>query len=295
MAVEAEDLAARLKAEFPHALRSGQLVAYYQPEVELSSGRVVAAESLARWEHPEFGTLPPALFTPIADQLGLMGELTRLMLRLSLVQHRDWAAVGWVVPISVNVGPDCVTDPRFPAVIAEFLRAERVPGPMLALEVSEQTGTAAVSSSFFAQLAELGVRVALDDFGTGFASLESLGGWPVNELKLDMSLVRPIASNPSFRTIVRTTVDLAHQLGVKVVAEGVESEAVRPGGPSRHRPARRCPRWPAAAAGRSAAPPGGCAGSPIRWAPGRWPPRPPSWSSTGCGRSSAGAAISTRP
>jgi hypothetical protein len=120
-----------------------------------------------------------------------------------------------------------VTDPGFPAVIAEFLRAEQVSGPMLALEVSEQTRTSAVSSSFFAQLAELGVRVALDDFGTGFASLESLGGWPVNELKLDMSLVRPIASNASFRTIVRTTVDLAHQLGVKVVGEGVESEAVR--------------------------------------------------------------------
>ncbi len=227
MAVEAEDLAARLKAEFPHALRTGQLVAYYQPEVELSSGRVVAAESLARWEHPEFGTLPPALFTPVAEQLGLMGELTRLMLRLSLGQHRAWVAAGWVIPISVNVGPDSVTDPGFPAVIAEFLRSEQVPGPMLALEVSEQTGTAAVSSSFFAQLAELGVRVALDDFGTGFASLESLGGWPVDELKLDMSLVRPIASNQSFRTIVRTTVDLAHQLGVKVVAEGIESEAVR--------------------------------------------------------------------
>ena len=227
MAVEAEDLATRLKAEFPHALSNGQLVAYYQPEVELSSGRVVAAESLARWEHPEFGTLPPAMFTPVAEQLGLMGELTRLMLRLSLVQHRVWAAGGLVVPISVNVDPDSVTDPGFPAVIAEFLRAEQVPGRMLTLEVSEQTATAAVSISFFAQLAELGVRVALDDFGTGFASLESLGGWPVNELKLDMSLVRPIASNASFRTIARTTVDLAHQLGVKVVAEGVESEAVR--------------------------------------------------------------------
>jgi len=98
---------------------------------------------------------------------------------------------------------------------------------MLALEVSEQTGTAAVSASFFAQLAELGVCVALDDFGTGFASLESLGGWPIDELKLDMSLIRPIATNPSFRMIVRNTIDLAHQLGVKVVAEGVESEAVR--------------------------------------------------------------------
>jgi diguanylate cyclase (GGDEF)-like protein len=227
MAIEAGDTAARLLAEFPDALRSGQLVAYFQPEVELSSGRVVAAESLARWEHPGLGTLPPAVFVPFAEHLGLMGELTRLMLRLALAQHRIWAADGWHIPVSVNVGPDCVTDPEFPAAIAELLRSERVPGRMLALEVSEQTGTAAVSASFFAQLAEAGVRVALDDFGTGFASLESLGGWPIDELKLDMSLIRPIASNPSFRTIVRTTIDLAHQLGVTVVAEGVESEAVR--------------------------------------------------------------------
>src|ERR1700749_1158974 len=94
-------------------------------------------------------------------------------------------------------------------------------------EVSEQTRTVAVSSSFFAQLAEFGVRVALDDFGTGFSSLESLGDWAVDELKLDMSLVRPMTSNSSFRAIVRTSIDLAHQLGVKVVAEGVESETVR--------------------------------------------------------------------
>jgi diguanylate cyclase (GGDEF)-like protein len=227
MAVEAEDVAARLLAEFPHALESGQLVAYFQPEVELSSGRVVAAESLARWEHPELGTLLPALFAPLAGQLGLMGEFTRLMLRTSLAQQRTWAADGSGIPVSVNVGPDCMTDPEFPAVVAEILRSEQVPGHMLALEVSEQTGTAAVSASFFAELAEFGVRVALDDFGTGFASLESLGGWPIDELKLDISLVKPIAHNSSFRTIVGTTIDLAHQLGVKVVAEGVESAAVR--------------------------------------------------------------------
>jgi diguanylate cyclase (GGDEF)-like protein len=227
MAVKAEDMAARLLAEFRHALENGQLVAYFQPEVELSSGRVVAAESLARWEHPDLGTLPPSLFAPLAEQLGLMGELTRLMLRSSLTQQRSWAASGCDIPVSVNVGPDCVADPEFPAVIAGFLRSERVPGRMLTLEVSEQTGTSAVSAGFFAQLAEFGVRVALDDFGTGYASLESLGGWPIDELKLDMSLVRPIANNASFRTIVRTTIDLAHQLGVKVVAEGIESEAVR--------------------------------------------------------------------
>jgi len=227
MAVKAEDVAARLLAEFPHALRSGQLVTYFQPEIELSSGRVVGAESLARWEHPELGTLSPVLFTPLASRLGLMQEMTRLMLGLSLRQQRSWARAGWDIPVSVNVGPECVADPEFPSVIADFLHREQVPGPRLTLEVSEQTRTVAVSSSFFAQLAEFGVRVALDDFGTGFASLESLGDWPVDELKLDMSLVRPMASNASFRTIVRTSIDLAHQLGVKVVAEGVESETVR--------------------------------------------------------------------
>ena len=227
MAVKAEDVAARLLAEFPRALRSGQLVTYFQPEVELSSGRVVAAESLARWEHPELGTLSPVLFTSLASKLGLMKELTQLILQLSLRQQRSWAMAGWDIPVSVNVGPECVADPQFPAVIADFLRREQIAGPKLTLEVSEQTRTVAVSSSFFAQLAEFGVRVALDDFGTGFASLESLGDWPVDELKLDMSLVRPMASNASFRAIVRTSIDLAHQLGVKVVAEGVESEAVR--------------------------------------------------------------------
>jgi diguanylate cyclase (GGDEF)-like protein len=225
--IEADDTPARLRAEFPDALRSGQLVAYFQPQVQLSSGQVVAAEALARWDHPDLGVLAPDAFISLAEQLGLMQEFTRLMLRLSLTQHRAWASAGWTIPVSVNIGPDSVADPGFPAVVAELLSGEQVPGRMLVLEVSEETGTASVSANFFAELAELGVRVSLDDFGTGYASLESLGGWPINEVKLDRSLVRPMVSNASFRTIVRTTVDLAHQLGLTVVAEGVESEAVR--------------------------------------------------------------------
>jgi EAL domain-containing protein (putative c-di-GMP-specific phosphodiesterase class I) len=227
MVFKADDLPARLRAEFPDALRSGQIVAYFQPQVQLSSGHVVAAEALARWELPELGVLTPARFTSLAEQLGLMPEFTRLMLRLSLVQHPVWASAGYAIPVSVNIGPDSVTDPGFPAVVSEILSLEQVPGRMLVLEVSEETGTAAVSAGFFAELAEIGVRVSLDDFGTGYASLESLGGWPVIELKLDRSLVQPMAGNASFRAIVRTTVDLAHQLGLTVVAEGVETEAVR--------------------------------------------------------------------
>jgi diguanylate cyclase (GGDEF)-like protein len=226
MVLEADGITTRLRAELPGALRGGQVVGYFQPEVELSTGRLMAAEILARWEHPELGTLQPGLFLPLADQLGLMGELTCLVLRQALVQHRAWADAGWVVPVSVNVGPGCVADPAFPAAVAGLLREERVPGQMLALEVSEETGTAIASTRFFAELAELGVRISLDDFGTGFASLESLGGWPIDELKLDESIVRPTVSNANFATIVRTTVDLAHQLGVKVVAEGIESEAI---------------------------------------------------------------------
>ena len=152
MAIEGEVVVAGLRAELRHALESGQLRAYFQPQVELSSGRVVGAEALARWEHPELGTLSPVLFIPLAGELGLMSELTKLMLRLSLGQHRTWAARGWSIPVSVNAGPECVTDPGFPAVIAECLRREGVPGHMLVLEVSGQTGTTAVSSAFFAQL-----------------------------------------------------------------------------------------------------------------------------------------------
>src|SRR5215469_3048711 len=226
MGCEADEVTARLCDELACALRGGQVVGYFQPEVELSTGRLVAAEVLARWEHPELGILQPALFLPLMEELGLMGELSRLMLRQALARHRAWAAAGWVVPVSVNIGPGCVADPAFPACVAKALREQQVPGRMLALEVSEETGTTAASTTFFAQLAGSGVQVALDDFGTGFASLESLGGWPIDELKLDRSIVRPIATSASFHAIVGTTIDLAHQLGVKVVAEGIENEAV---------------------------------------------------------------------
>ena len=227
MASEADDVAARLRAEFPRALEEGQLAGYFQPEVELSTGQLVAAELLARWEHPELGTLPPSSFLPLVEELGLMTEFSLEMLRQALVQHRGWAADGFLVPVSVNIGPGCVADPDFPSAVSRLLAEEEVPGRMITLEVSEETGTSAISAKFFAQLAETGIQFSLDDFGTGFASLESLGGWPINELKLDSSIVRPIVSSRTFRSIVRTTINLAHELGVKVVGEGVESEAVR--------------------------------------------------------------------
>src|SRR5580692_2000286 len=227
MGSEADHVAAQLRAELPRALEEGQLVGYFQPEVELATGQLVAAELLARWEHPELGTLPPSSFLSLVEEFGLMTKFSLEMLRQALVQHRAWAAAWFLVPVSVNIGPGCVADHDFPAAVSRLLAEEEVPGRMITLEVSEETGTSAVSAKFFAQLAATGIQFSLDDFGTGFASLESLGGWPINELKLDSSIVCPIVSSRSFRSIVRTTINLAHELGVKVVGEGVESAAIR--------------------------------------------------------------------
>ena len=114
MTVDADDMVARLRAEFPGALQEGQLIGYFQPEVELSTGQLVAAELLARWEHPELGTLQPSSFLSLAEELGLMTEFSLEMLRQALVQHQAWAAAGWLVPVSVNIGPGAWLTPTSP-------------------------------------------------------------------------------------------------------------------------------------------------------------------------------------
>src|SRR5271155_4241980 len=146
MASEADDVGARLRAEFSRALQEGQLIGYFQPEVELATGQLVAAELLAPWEHPELGPLPPSSFLSLVEELGMVTEFSLEMLRQALVQHRAWAAAGWLVPVSVNIGPGCVADPHFPAAVSRLLAEEQVPGQMIALEVSEETGPTAVSA-----------------------------------------------------------------------------------------------------------------------------------------------------
>src|SRR5262245_3427444 len=125
MGCEADEMTACLRAELAGALRGGQVVGYFQPQVELSTGRLVAAELLARWEHPEFGILQPAVFLPLAEELGLMEELSRRMLRQALAQHRAWAAAGWVVPVAVNIGAGSVANSACPATVARLLREEQ--------------------------------------------------------------------------------------------------------------------------------------------------------------------------
>jgi len=216
-----------LRRELPSALASGQLIPFFQPEVQISSGNLVGVEALVRWEHPEYGLLAPSQFLPLVEELGLSESLNNLMLDRALHYHRRWAEAGWTVPVSVNIGPDCIADSRFSGQVADVLALHHVAGRMLTLEITEQSASAPDPGNSLKKLRELGVGLALDACGTGFSSLERLGDQPVQMIKLDISLVRPLAENPSFRKIAELTIELAHQLDIQVVAEGVETAAVR--------------------------------------------------------------------
>jgi len=216
-----------LRKELPAAFAAGQLVAFFQPEVDVSTGKVCGAEALVRWVHPQRGVLAPGQFLHLVEGSRLMARLTKLMLDAGLAEQKVWVAAGLAIPISVNVPPKCLTDTTFPDLIADRLHAHAVPAGMLILEVTEQAAAQASAADVAARLDAMGVRLALDDFGTGYSSLERLGGLRVGLIKLDISLVRPLLDNPSYRKIAELSIELAHQLGARVVAEGVESEAVR--------------------------------------------------------------------
>ena len=222
----AADLESRLRAELPGAVRAGHLVPFFQPEVDLSTGKLWAAEALVRWDHSTLGTLAPWQFLPQLEDLGPMCQLTDVMLDAALAEQRRWAAAGLPIPVAVNVPPECLADPGFPDRVAAKLLKHRLPGSSLTIEVTEQVAAQPMTAGAMAQLDALGVRLAVDDFGAGFSSLGRLGDLLVQVIKLDVSLVHPLVGNPSYRTIVGLAIELAHQLGAKVVAEGVDAPAV---------------------------------------------------------------------
>ena len=217
--------AQQLRAELPAALANGQLVPYFQPIVELGSGKLRGAEALVRWQHPTRGLISPAEFLPLVEDMALMPRLTQLMLDAVLRQQRSWADGGYSVTLSVNVPPQCIADPEFPDSVAERLTEHGLGRPLLIVEVTEGVAAEPMSSGVLAALHALGVQVAIDDFGAGDSSLRRLGDLPVQLIKLDLSLIRPLVENPTFRTIVGLAIELAHKLGAQVVAEGIESKA----------------------------------------------------------------------
>jgi diguanylate cyclase len=209
------------------ALERGELLLYYQPKADLHSGQVLGVEALVRWQHPVHGLLAPGEFIPLAERTGLIHPLTRWVLDAALRQAAEWRRAGQHLSIAVNVSTRSLLDREFPDQVADRLSAWEVPASSLVLEVTESAVMAdpALALEILGRLHALGVGLAVDDFGTGYSSMAYLKALPVDELKVDRSFVGQMATSNSDAVIVRSTIDLGHNLGLHVVAEGVENQA----------------------------------------------------------------------
>ena len=206
------------------AIEQGELMLHYQPQLDLRTGETLASEALLRWPHPRLGLIPPLKFLPLAEQAGLMGALTSWVLEHALAQCAAWRAGGSDVAVSVNIAPTNLLEHGFSALVRDLLKLHGLPGDAIVLEITETS----IITDFeraklvIAELFDLGVAVSVDDFGTGFTSLAYLSSLAVRELKLDRSFIAGVATRD--RQLVRSTIELGHALGLRVVAEGIEDK-----------------------------------------------------------------------
>jgi diguanylate cyclase (GGDEF)-like protein len=220
-------LVGELRDAFAHD--PGQLVVYYQPKCALD-GQVVGAEALIRWQHPVHGLLPPDAFVQIAENHSLMPTLTRYVLRRALLQCRQWRTVDPQATVAVNLSVTSLLDDRLVGDVVAALKQTEVPASALILEITETLVMSDPERSLrtLHALRGHGIRLAVDDYGTGHCSLSYLRELPVDELKLDRSFVRNMATEPRDAAIVGSTIGLAHSLGLILVAEGAEdAETIR--------------------------------------------------------------------
>jgi diguanylate cyclase (GGDEF)-like protein len=210
-----------------HAIGNDELVLHYQPKVVSHSGEVHSVEALVRWDHPTRGLVQPDQFIPIAETTGVIHPLTAEVLRQALLQARSWHERGWSIPVAVNVSAASLHDLAFPGEVRRLLEATGVPARLLSIELTESAlmTDPARARAILEDLSAMGVSLSIDDFGTGYSSMAYLKALPVRELKIDRSFIMGMATEPSDVVLVQSAVDLGHNLGLHVVAEGVEDAA----------------------------------------------------------------------
>ena len=213
-----------LVTELTRALAERQLVLHYQPKIVLSTGRVTGVEALVRWQHPTRGLVAPDQFIPVAQETGMIRPLTLYVLDEALTQCEAWRGRGHHLAVAVNVSMRNLIDARFPADVQQLLDRHNVPAASLELEITETAIVADPyrSKTVLDRLSAMGIRLAVDDFGTGYTSLAYLKRLPIDELKIDRSFVANMMRNDEDAVIVRSTIDLGQNLGLEIVAEGVE-------------------------------------------------------------------------
>jgi diguanylate cyclase (GGDEF)-like protein len=211
------------------AIANGELVVNYQPQVSATTGAIASVEALVRWEHPELGLVMPDQFIPLAEHTDLIRPLTLHVLDTAVAQCRDWSARGWDVGVAVNVTGRDLLNATFADEVAACLERHGVDPGRLELEITENTifSDPQRALAVLTRLGACGVRLAIDDFGAGNSSLGYLSRLPVHVLKIDKSFVLEMEEGNSASTIVQSTIELGHNLGLEVVAEGVETEERR--------------------------------------------------------------------
>jgi diguanylate cyclase (GGDEF)-like protein len=212
-----------LAGELRQAIAAGELLVTYQPQQDLTTGSITAVEALLRWNHKVHGFIPPDEFIPVAEQTGLIVPLTDYVLTETLNQQSRWTRQGLYLEVAVNLSARLVQDGQLPSIVAQRLSETDGDASRLTLELTETslvTDHARVAAILH-QLAAMGVRISIDDFGTGYSSLSRLSDLPVDEVKIDKSFVFAMA-NGAPETVVRSVIDLGHNLDLRVVAEGVE-------------------------------------------------------------------------
>ncbi|MDI6103417.1 bifunctional diguanylate cyclase/phosphodiesterase [Actinoplanes sp. NEAU-A12] len=214
-----------MQSELRQGIERGELVVFYQPKVNLATRTPCGAEALVRWQHPVRGLLGPDTFIPLAEDSGLIDLVTAEVLDQALAQISRWSVLGHELPVSVNIPARSLADDTFPETIAVALARHGVRPELLTLEITESAviGDMLRAGEVLAGLRARGVNISIDDFGTGYSSIAHLRDMPPHELKIDRSFVMKMCENARDETIVRAVVELAKNLHLKVVAEGVET------------------------------------------------------------------------
>jgi EAL domain-containing protein (putative c-di-GMP-specific phosphodiesterase class I) len=216
-----------LIGELRRAIQNDELTLVYQPKVDLATRRYVGVEALIRWQHPQRDIVPPDQFIPLAEQTGLIKTVSRWVLNAALRQARAWQMQGVDLPIAVNLSMRDLHDSELTETVAGLLRRWQVAPSRLVVEITENGLMADPGRALhtISALRLMGIRIAIDDFGTGYSSLAYLKRLPVDELKIDRSFIRELATDDHDLAIVRSTIGLGHDLGLRIVAEGIEDAA----------------------------------------------------------------------
>jgi EAL domain-containing protein (putative c-di-GMP-specific phosphodiesterase class I) len=208
------------------AIENDHLTVHYQPKALFSDGSVIGVEALVRWQHSELGFIPPDEFIGVAEHAGLIEPLTAIVVAKSLEQCMAWRNMGLAVGVAVNLSARSLRDPKLSARIDAALELAGMPASALTLEITEgeYVHEGPTARRTLAELHALGVSLSIDDFGTGYSSLSYLARLTADEVKIDKSFITNVATDEVSAAIVRAVVELAHQLGLKTVAEGVEDQ-----------------------------------------------------------------------